>query len=79
MHLWVHISNDEAKRMEEERCLLHGICYRVDDSMLEYHIDMHPEFQMMEPRLSVRMPPNTRPIIIVGQDETVLKQNSFSS
>ena len=31
-HVWVQIHKDEAKRMEEERGLLPGIGYRVDDT-----------------------------------------------
>ena len=46
--------------------------------MREYHIDTHPSFHAMEPGLSIRKPMNTRPKIISGQDETVVKQHTFS-
>ena len=46
--------------------------------MREYHIDSHPSFCEMTPQLSIRRNPNNRPLLMIGQDECVFKQYSFS-
>jgi hypothetical protein len=52
--------------------------------MVELHVDSHPSFheQMNENtfggNLSVRMPPNTKPLICFGQDECIFKQFLFT-
>jgi hypothetical protein len=53
--------------------------------MVELHVDSHPSFhaKMNETthfggQLSVRMPPNTKPVISFGQDECIFKQFLFT-
>ena len=46
--------------------------------MREYHIDTYHKFSHMTTTMSVRYPPNSRPVMIVGQDESCFKQYSFS-
>jgi hypothetical protein len=53
----------------------------------EYHVDCHPQlYQYVDNanlpfggNLSVRLPPGTRPAIIIGQDESVFSQHSYSN
>ena len=53
--------------------------------MREYHIDIHPHLysfvrnKRMGGDLSVRNKDGSRPVIIIGQDESIVKQYSFSS
>lgn len=53
--------------------------------MREYHIDTHPVLMQyvrntkMRGDLSVRKSDTDQPIIIIGQEERVIKQYSFSS
>ena len=52
-----------------------------NEKMREYHVDTHPLFMtdQYEKKLSARRDPNlTRSLMIIGQDETVFKQYSFS-
>ena len=77
-YLWVQITEQQAQDLEQNQGLLPGVAAHCYEGMREYHIDTHPSFQTMRAGLSVRKPLNSRPIIIYGQDETVLKQNSFS-
>jgi len=49
-----------------------------NETMREYHIDTYHKFRCMTPTMSVRCPPNSRPVMIVGQDESCFKQYSFS-
>jgi hypothetical protein len=54
--------------------------------MVELHVDSHPSFHekmnattIFGGNLSVRMPPNTKPLIGFGQDECIFKQYLFTS
>ena len=47
--------------------------------MREYHIDTHPSFLDRIALPSIRKPLHVRAVIIIGQDETVFKQSSFSA
>ena len=77
--LWVQISNERATYLEQNEGLLPNtvaICY---EGMRKYHIDTYPSFQSIQAGLYVQKPLNSRPIIIYGHDETVVKSNIFSS
>ena len=82
-HRWVHIVEEEAKRLEqdEDNPLLANVYHefvKENRKYREYHIDTHPEFEKLEPKVSIRCPSNTKPLILIGQDESCFKQNSFS-
>ena len=49
--------------------------YHVDDSILFQDRLNHTKFGG---NLSVRKPPNVKPLIMFGQDECIFKQNTFS-
>lgn len=81
-HNWVQISDRGAKRLEKEFNLLSAYYpYKQEDgqSFREYHIDTHPcllqyvKAKDMGGDLSVRRNQNERPIILLGQDESVFK------
>ena len=78
---WVRLTNEEVERLENDETnpLLPGVGQRVSETHVEFHIDCHPSFRLMEPTLSARNPPGVRELIIYGQDETVFKQNTYSS
>ena len=89
-YVWCQISEEVAVGLEnnEEVNLSKAFYeYRNDKGkmMREYHVDVHPYLKNyihnkeMGGDLSVRKPPNTRPVIVIGQDESVFKQYSFSS
>ena len=46
--------------------------------MREYHVDTYRRFQEHCPTVSVRCQSNSRPVIMIGQDESCFKQYSFS-
>jgi len=57
--------------------------------MREYHVDCHPEFfakytnnhhsRLYGGNLSVCLPPASRPKVLIGQDECIIKENLFSA
>ena len=65
--------------MEQHRGLLPNTAVMSRDGVREYHIDSHPDFLQIEPQLSWRKDPNVRPKIIFGQDETVMKEHTYSN
>ncbi len=75
------MSEDDAKILEKEEELLQNIYYEYEDkdgkNMREYHVDSYEKFSSYPLTLSVRRNPQLRPIIIIGQDESVFKQYSF--
>jgi len=83
---WVHLSEDEAIKLEEmkEDKLLENTFIEYEENnenMREYHVDTHPIFMsdQYEKNISTRRDPAlTRPLMMIGQDETVFKQYSFS-
>ena len=83
---WVHLDEDTAIKLEnsEEEKLLENTSIPFihnNQKMREYHVDTHPAFatDMYEKKLSIRRDPTlTRPLMMIGQDETVFKQYSFS-
>ena len=87
---WVQILEEEAIRLENEQDVelvnaFHPFTKEDGTKMREYHIDTHPILmtyvmnKRMNGDLSVRKQECDRPLIIVGQDECVVKQYSFSS
>ena len=46
--------------------------------MRQYHIDTHPIFSNLVPKLSIYNT-HSKPLMIIGQDESVFKQYSFGS
>ena len=76
---WVQVPEEEAIMLENEQGLLPGVAAHYYDGMREYHVDSHPSFSERNVGLSVRRDPNVRPKVICGQDETAVKQFTFSS
>ena len=81
---WVHISEDFAKNLEQEKDnpLLENIFIefkRGNIKMREYHVDTHTTFENLTLNLSVRRDTGRRPIMMIGQDESVFRQYSFGS
>ena len=87
---WVQLSDTDA--IELERDIKNPIPPNTFYSyksriikMREYHIDTHPILFRYAQRKdmggdhSVRMPKGSRPILLIGQDESVYKQFQFSS
>ena len=76
---WVRLTNEDVEQLENDETdpILPGLGYRVSDTHAEYHIDCHPKLASKEPSYSARMPPNVRPMIICGQDESCYQQNSY--
>ena len=80
-HRWVHIVEEEAKRLEqdEDNPLLANVYHefvKENRKYREYHVDTHPEFEKLDPKVSIRCPPNTRPLILIGQDESCLNKTA---
>ena len=75
------LSKDDAKTLEKEEDLIENVYYKYKDtngnSMREYHVDSFETFSSYPLTLSVWRNPQLRPIIIIGQDESVFKQHSF--
>jgi hypothetical protein len=91
-YLWVQIPEDQAKMLEENNNepLMTGIAYEYlheSISMREYHVDCHPllkgfvdeDNKHFGGNLSIRKHNETRPLIVVGQDESAYSQFSFSA
>ena len=53
------------------------ICKRKQKNR-EYHIDTHPKFENLDPKILIKFPPNTKPLILIGQDESCFKQSCYS-
>jgi hypothetical protein len=81
---------EEAKRLKDEKKVAKNSGYEYTDrltsqKMVEFHVDTCKTFmqQMNEEtrfggNLSVRMLPCQRPVIVMGQDECIVKQYSFT-
>jgi hypothetical protein len=90
MHRWIQLPLTELKDLEEQLQIVVGNGHHCTDpetniEMVELHVDSHPTFhERMNAttpfggNLSVRMPPNTKPLICWGQDECVFKQFLFT-
>ena len=79
----MRISEEEVIRLENDpKDPLLPFCYAFrSNGMREYHIDTHPSFldRITFALPSIRKPMCIRAVIIIGQDETVFKQYSFSA
>lgn len=80
---WVHITEERAKELENDKDvrLMKDIYDEFEENhikMRQYHIDTHPIFSNLVPKLSIHNTHN-RPLMIIGQDESVFKQYSFGS
>ena len=74
----VKLENDEKEKLLESTYINF---IKNGQKMREYHVDTHSIFSTstFEKKLSVnRHPSLTRPLMIIGQEETVFKKYSFS-
>ena len=85
MHRWIQLTLAEHEKLVEEQKIIDGSGYKyIDDEnqdLVEVHVDDLPEevvFQKSKTiyggNLSVRKPLDKKPVIIFGQDETIIKQ-----
>ena len=77
---WIQLTEESVEQLEEDDAEFDktiGYKYSTADSltMYEYHVDDHDRFQefchmttTFDGYLSVCMPPNTKPLIKIGQD-----------
>ena len=91
MYRWIHLPCTEVSDLEQELEISLSNGHKYTDlqtgiEMVELHVDSHPSFQermnattMFGGNLSVRMPPNTKPLIGFGQDECIFKQYLFTN
>ena len=83
-HRWIQIKQEEAKYLQENDLVAKdaGYYYYSGDNtpMAEFHVDDSREFATMlkhlpfKGMLSIRKPPCSKPLIIFGHDECILKQ-----
>jgi hypothetical protein len=90
MHRWIQVPLKEAKRLKDENQVEEKSGFEYTDSltgqpMVEFHVDSCRTFMERmnkETRfggnLSVRMLPCERPVIVMGQDECIVKQYSLT-
>jgi hypothetical protein len=90
MYLWIQVPVEEANMLKEEKKAAKQSGYHYMDKltgneMVEFHVDTCRTFmdQMNKEttfggNLSVRMLPCERPVIVMGQDECIVKQYSFT-
>ena len=81
MHRWVHLTEQEAKKMVEDGKIgaKQGYHFEITGKkIVEYHVDDHPEFQERGAKLhrfggllSVWMPEGVLPIMVIGKDEAI--------
>ena len=86
-HRWYQISKEEKMEYVKKGSLDESSGYEYDQNnqkWYEYHVDDHLDFQErckdlpFGGRLSVRMPKDQEPIMILGQDECIFRQFVFS-
>ena len=83
---WVHLSESDAiqlEKNEDEKLLENTFTEFIHNNqkMREYHVDTHSIFStpIYQKKLSINRDSTlTRPQMLIGQDETVFKQYSFS-
>jgi len=85
-HRWIQLPLQEAQEKFIDTARIDpsfGFQYKNDDgvNMIEYHVDDHDDFHIIMNQkhkyggeLSVRKPPDIRPLIIIGHDECIFKQ-----
>ena len=90
MHRWIQLPFTGLNDLEEQLEIKIGNGHHYTDPtsnvpMVELHVDSHPTFHermnattQFGGNLSVRMPPNTLPLICFGQDECIFKQFLFT-
>ena len=87
---WIQISEDQAKEYEEKYGLIRAcgepyLDATTNTRMVEYHIDACEKFhELMEDsefggNLSKNFEEGTKPVIVLGHDECIFKQNQFTS
>ena len=79
---WVHIEEGVAIDLENKGELLEDIYVQFEKNSKkyrEYHVDSHLMFASLQKNVSIQVQPTTRPLMILGQDESVFKQFSFST
>jgi hypothetical protein len=89
--VWVQKSAIEFKNLQNDGTLsasLQGFTYHDDDGMemIEVHIDSDKgnmflkelEDSLYGGFFSIRKPPNSTPLIVLGHDEAIMKQNQFT-
>jgi hypothetical protein len=87
-HRWIQIPLERYEEMIQKHELHDGMGHKFqkNDSTyhVELHVDDHPTFQdecnslPYGGNLSVRKDPNVKPLLIMGQDESIFKQYSLS-
>ena len=78
---WVHIEEHVAIELEKKKEILEDIGVKFEKNnkqFREYHVDTHPMFALLPKKTSFQVQPTTRPLMIIGQDESVFKQYLFS-
>ena len=91
-HRWVQFTLEEAIDLKKDKKIAEKLndkyyytCNKIGKHMVEYHVDDHVLFEKKCSSLkyggllSVRKPPNKKPIMILGQDECIFKQYIFTS
>jgi hypothetical protein len=91
MHRWMKMKLTEKLKLEEEEEIelshgYHCVDAETEVEMVEFHVDDHHGFQdkmnsttRSGGNLSVRKPPDKKPIIGFGQDEAIMKQHCFTT
>ena len=91
-HRWIQLQLEEALKLEEEGkiSIKNGFRYNKIDSQgakhtfVEFHVDDSPAFEdfilntKFGGNISVRKPPDVKPLLMFGQDECIFKQFSFT-
>ena len=86
MHRWAQVSEEVAKKLEEEGDIAVGSGYYYTDTvtkekMVEFHVDASDKLLLLGNidgdfggNLSVRFPPGCKPLVSFGHDESIYKQ-----
>jgi len=86
MHRWIQVTEQVAKKLEEEGEITKGSGYYYydasrEESMVEFHVDVSDKLLLLGPinedfggNLSVRFPTGCKPLICFGHDESIYKQ-----
>jgi len=91
-HRWVQVLINDALLLEEENLLMKDIWafqfQKNGKTFREYHVDCHPNFleryvtdknKQFGGNLSHCFPEGLLPMIIIGNDKSVFKENTFSA
>ena len=87
-HRWVSVSKTQRNEMVKKGQIDNGLGYEYrnmnGEIFFEFHVDDHELFHNMcsnlpfGGHLSVRFPPNKKPLMLIGQDECIFKQFVFT-